>query len=135
MINLNEEYATVERLFPVRFYCTDGGGGYPIHGAYLNKTWIATQWDSAGLSCCNATLNLVRVTRETRAPFPDEMLEDLVGRKIKRKENGYITLITGYDPEAKRVHSASLMVYSAEELFNSFSIKDGKNWVPCGTKA
>jgi len=35
---------------PVRIYATDGGGGYPIHGAiWIDERWIPKSWTKDGL--------------------------------------------------------------------------------------
>ena len=37
---------------PVRIYATDGGGGYPIHGAIqIGESWISRSWSKDGLQC------------------------------------------------------------------------------------
>ena len=37
---------------PVRIYATDGGGGYPIHGAIQSgESWVSRSWTKDGLLC------------------------------------------------------------------------------------
>lgn len=50
-INKSKSYTTREGK-PVRIYCTDAGGKYPIHGAILctdDNTWEGETWTENGL--------------------------------------------------------------------------------------
>jgi len=48
MIDKSKTYITREGE-PVRIYCTDGGGHYPVHGAvYINGVWSLISWEENG---------------------------------------------------------------------------------------
>ncbi len=48
IIDLNKTYKTRDGR-PVRIYCVDGGGNYPVHGAYeQNDRWFMETWTSKG---------------------------------------------------------------------------------------
>lgn len=49
MIDMNKEYVTKGEGLPVRIYCTDGCGDYPVHGAYYRfGKWCLTSWPESG---------------------------------------------------------------------------------------
>lgn len=48
MIDKNKQYRTRDGR-EVRIYATDGGGEYPVHGAYLCRgEWRCEAWDERG---------------------------------------------------------------------------------------
>lgn len=48
MIDPNKKYRTRDGR-EVRIYAVDGGGEYPVHGAYeFNGRWQCTQWTATG---------------------------------------------------------------------------------------
>jgi hypothetical protein len=48
MISKDKEYQTRDGR-EVRIYATDGGGDYPVHGAYFNGAqWISGMWSKKG---------------------------------------------------------------------------------------
>jgi len=52
---------------PVRIYATDGGGGYPVHGATLNDgVWLVKAWKSNGLSSTVAEHQLDIISKPKR---------------------------------------------------------------------
>jgi hypothetical protein len=53
MITLDKKYET-KKGYPVRIYCNDGAGQFPVHGAYsyLGK-WYAQQWSLDGSCSCS----------------------------------------------------------------------------------
>ena len=49
MIDMNKEYVTKGDGLPVRIYCTDAGGVFPVHGAVMTGgAWIMCEWDDVG---------------------------------------------------------------------------------------
>ena len=48
-IEMGKEYVT-RRGDPVRIYCVDGGGVYPVHGSiYMDNEWHILRWDDFGV--------------------------------------------------------------------------------------
>ena len=61
--------------FPVRLYCEDAGGVFPIHGAYLWRgSWYIKAWGSDGKSCWDSTrsMDLVRENPEDKDNWMDK---------------------------------------------------------------
>jgi len=50
MITLDKKYKTKSGL-PVRIYCTDGGGDFPVHGSFfMDGIWQIGWWSKEGYS-------------------------------------------------------------------------------------
>lgn len=50
ILRVGERYATLENK-PVRIYCTDAGGPYPVHGAIWSdffERWRIMRWTPRG---------------------------------------------------------------------------------------
>lgn len=61
-VSKGKKYKTVNGT-EVRIYCTDGGGQYPVHGAYkINDRWRIECWTKEGrhlrteLSCLDLVI-------------------------------------------------------------------------------
>ena len=57
-IEMGKEYRT-RRGYPVRIYCTDGGGQSPVHGSVdrpgAEQQWDTITWDKEGKHCTGAS--------------------------------------------------------------------------------
>jgi hypothetical protein len=74
-ISKDKTYKTRNGM-PVRIYATDGGGLYPVHGAYNLKedVWVSECWTSSGILMMSTRdrLDLVEVTskRQSKSKKP-----------------------------------------------------------------
>lgn len=62
-IELGKHYRTRDGR-EVRVYAVDGGGHYPVHGAYLSENgWMSCIWRANGFLCegCRDDLDLIEV--------------------------------------------------------------------------
>ncbi len=85
IIDLNKTYKTRDGR-PVRIYCVDGGGNYPVHGAYeQNDRWFMETWTSKGFySDSNGEHRLDLIGA---GPWDNLQVDDKVILKIKDTES------------------------------------------------
>lgn len=70
MIDMNKEYVTKGEGLPVRIYCTDAGGDFPVHGAILRGgEWLVMYWTACGSFYAEmSTLSLRVTSSKSRRP-------------------------------------------------------------------
>lgn len=83
MIDINKKYKT-RCGYPVRVYCTDAGGPYPVHAAYYDNGWFVSSYTEFGGAedGGHGSIDLIEVN-----PYAHIKIDD---RVIVRDNHGYI---------------------------------------------
>ena len=86
MISMDKQYRTRDGR-EVRIYAVDGGGPYPVHGAYLyDDEWIMYRWVNNGSSYGEPDLNLIEVKPRIQREYWVNVFKDDVGSLQNTKQ-------------------------------------------------
>lgn len=142
-IENGKQYQTRNGL-PARVYAMDGFGNFPIHGAVLTDFgWEICEWTETGCASLEGSpdsLDLVEIPPEpTYRPFLPDELPRIVGRRVRSKQFGFISVIVCYcDLHVTMIADRSGMLeFDIRALFENFEFldfDDSGNVVvtPCG---
>ncbi len=106
VVSMEKCYETAN-CHDVCIYRIDGGGGFPVHGAYrIGSGWEATQWDGNGLNISDESLCLVEVPKRVTVTQWVNVTEC----------HGQYAISEGYDSEAHAANSIGRLAQD-ETLF------------------
>lgn len=91
-IEMGKQYRTRDGR-EARIYAVDGGGLYPVHGAFVGDGWEQENWMADGLWAAEKNedgipdaLDLIEIPPEpTYRPFTPDELPRIVGRRVRYK--------------------------------------------------
>lgn len=103
MIDINKKYKTRCGRYPVRIYCTDAGGFYPVHAAYYDNGWVVSSYTEYGVAedwQQHGAIDLIEVN-----PYEHIKIDDMVivwddGEPIVKYNRHFAGISSGGKPLA-----------------------------------